>query len=110
MSKTGRPWGLGSRDPLAMHVRQRYYVETYFSGRRLDEPYVTSVALASDEDLDGLAREAALTNADDEVKVLFRYLIRIYEYSETARGPKRGRRIMDYVPRGEEGGLHGHAA
>lgn len=110
MSRTGRPWGFGRRDPLAMNMRQRYFVETYFWGRRLDGPYVTSVALASDEDLNELAKEAAMSNNQDEVKALFRYLVRIYEYRETDRGPKRGTRIMDYVPRGEEGGIHGYAA
>ncbi len=110
MSRTGRPWGRADRDPLAMHVRQRYFVETYFGGHRLDGPYVTSVALANDEDLNELAREAAMSNDRDEVKVLFRYLVRIYEYRETGRGPRRGSRIMDFVPRGEEGGLHGYAA
>jgi hypothetical protein len=91
-------------------MRQRYFVEIYFWGRRLDAPYVTSVALASDEDLNELAKEAAMSNNQDEVKALFRYLVRIYEYRETDRGPKRGARIMDYVPRGEEGGIHGYAA
>lgn len=110
MSRTGRPWGLTNRDPLAMHMRQRYFVETYFWGRRLDGPYVTSVALADDEDLNELAKEAALSNNQDEVKALFRYLVRIYEYREDKHGPRRGRRIMDYVPRGEEGGISGHAA
>ncbi len=111
MSRTGRPWGFGGRDPLVPHARQRYFVEVYFWGRRLDGPYATSIALASDEDLNQVALEAALSNNDDEVKALFRYLIRIYEYREGKDGrPRRGPRIIDYVPRGEEGGVHGHAA
>jgi hypothetical protein len=111
MSRTGRPWGSRERDPLAPHVRRRYFVEVYFAGRRVDGPYATSVALESDEDLDQLAQEAANSNEFDEVKVPYRYLIRIYEYRlGRDEKPRRGPRIIDYVPRGEEGGVHGHAA
>jgi hypothetical protein len=110
MSQTRFGWGL-DRDPLVEQARTRYFVEIFFCGHRIDGPVVMSLAIGSDEDLNQAVREAALANNRDEVKALFRYTIRIYEYRERGGRPKRGARIMDFVPRGEEGGHSvGHAA
>ena len=112
MSPTRFGFGGFDRDPLAMHVRQRYFVEIFFCGYRIDGPVVMSLAIASDDDLTEAVKEAALANVRDEVKALFRYSIRIYEYREHKGRPRKGGRIMDFVPRGEEGELNGvgHAA
>lgn len=97
------------RDPLARHVRQPYFVEVYFRGRRLDNAFLTQLALTDFEDLDGALRDAMLANEQDEVKAIFRYLLRVYKCRYGRDGePRRGGRIMDYVPRGEEGGHGGH--
>lgn len=111
MSESRFGWGF-DRDPLAPHVRKRYFVEIFFCGHRIDGPTVTSLAIESDEDLTAAVREAALTNNGDQVKALFRYSIRIYEYKVRGDRVRKGSRIMDYVPRGEEGGegVVGHAA
>lgn len=96
-------------DPLTPHVRKLHFVEIFFRGRRLDAPFVTEVAVGDYSDLRELIHEAALANELDEVKALYRYMARVYEYkNHPRRGPVRGPRIVDYVPRGEEGGGHGH--
>lgn len=101
------------QDPMVAHVRTPHFVEIYFRGRRLDDAFVTEVAVANMADLRQLVEEAANSNDADTVKAPYRYLVRVYEYRlDRHRNPRRGRRIMDYVPRGEEGRLrdHGYAA
>lgn len=94
-------------DPLVGHVRQPYFVEVYFRRRRLDNAFLTQIALDDFDDLDGVAREAMMSNEGDVPKKLYRYLVRVYECRYNREGkPRRGHRITDYIPRDEEGG-HG---
>jgi|SRR6188508_254354 len=99
-------------DPLLHHTRQPHFVEIFFRGRRLDQPFVTEVAIGNYGDLRELAVEAARANEADPVKDPARYLVRVYEHRIAKSGPRRGARVVDYVPRTEEGGPHGytHAA
>lgn len=96
-------------DPLAGMTRARCYVEVYFRNHKLDDAFVTEVAWGDSEDLTRLAREAMLANEADDLKAVFRYCVRVYEY-EIGRGdkPRKGARIIDYIPRQEEGGPYGH--
>lgn len=91
-------------DPLASHVRQWYFAEIFFRGRRLENAVLIRLTLSDHEDMDGALREAMLANEQDEVKALFRYLLRVYKCRfDRNNEPHKGGRIIDYVPRGEEG-------